>query len=84
MGANARVRGAMQKRVAARKSGGKSLDRRGWHAWGSGGRGDRARGWTSASAHSKKKNHLHGNSKPGFQSIKGCTHAAAHTEGRNK
>lgn len=32
----------------------------------------------------KKKNHLHGNSKPGFQSIKGCTHAAAHTEGRNK
>lgn len=50
-----------------------------------GGRGgDHARGWTSASAHSKKKNHLHGNSKPGFQSIKGCTHAAAHTEGRNK
>jgi len=37
-----------------------------------------------ARVRTQKKNHLHGNSKPGFQSIKGCTHAAAHTEGRNK
>lgn len=54
-----------------------------WGTIGGGVRGGTKTRGGGASAHSKK-NHLHGNSKPGFQSIKGCTHAAAHTEGRNK
>lgn len=70
-----------EKRVVARKSGGKSPGRRGRR--GEGCRGGCARGGL-ARVRTRKKNHLHGNSKPGFQSIKGCTHAAAHTERRNK